>query len=69
MKPIPVRSRDEFGFDTVKVSVVLPFNGMLSAPKDLLMVGGSATMMLAVAADPVPPFVEVTALVELFFTP
>src|SRR5450759_1890552 len=33
------------------------------------MVGGLATVMLAEAVLPVPPFVELTAPVVLFFTP
>ena len=45
----------------VKVSEVVPFSGMLAAPKALVIVGGVATVKLAEAVLPVPPLVEVTA--------
>src|SRR5260370_95381 len=44
----------------VKVSEVGPFNGMLAAPKALVMVGGVTTTRFAVAVLPVPPLVEET---------
>ena len=53
-KPIPVRVVLPFGFDRVKVSVVLPFSGMLAAPKDLVIVGGAMKMMPAGDMRPVP---------------
>src|SRR5260370_19716485 len=48
------------GLVMVKVSEVEPFNGMLAAPKALVMVGGVATTRFAVAVLPVPPLVEET---------
>src|SRR6266849_2505829 len=57
------------GFVMVKLKLVEPFNGIVAAPKDLVMVGGLATVTLADAVLPVPPFVEVTFPVVLFFTP
>lgn len=55
------------GFVMVSVSEVTPFGGMLEAPKDLAMEGGATTVMLDVLlVEPVPPFVEVIALVVLF---
>jgi hypothetical protein len=53
----------------VNVSEVVPFNGMLAAPKTLVMLGGVATVKLAVAVLPVPPFVEVTFPVVLVNCP
>ena len=51
----------------VKLSEVVPFNGILAAPKNLRIVGGAAvTVMLAEAVPPVPPSVEVTLPVVLF---
>jgi hypothetical protein len=51
----------------VKLNEVVPFNGILAAPKDLIIVGGAAvTVMLAEAVPPVPPSVEVTLPVVLF---
>jgi len=58
-----------FGLLMVKLRLVLPFTGIEAALKALLMVGGLATVMLADAVLPVPPLVEVTAPVVLFFTP
>ena len=58
-----------FGFCTVKVSDVVPFSGMLVAPNASLMIGGDATVRLALAVFPVPPFVDVTLPVVLFWTP
>ena len=57
------------GLVRVKLNVVVPFNETLEAPKALLMVGGAITTMLAEAVDPVPPSVEVTAPVVLFWRP
>src|SRR5260370_680052 len=48
------------GLVMVKVSEVEPFNGMLAAPKALVMVGGVTTTRFAVAVLPVPPLVEET---------
>jgi len=67
VKAIPVRARLVFGFWMVNVSEVVPFNGMLAAPKALAMDGGEATVKLAVAVFPVPPLVEVTLPVVLVY--
>ena len=55
----------------VKDRVVVPFRGMLAAPKDLAICGEpmAATVTEALAVLPVPPLAEVTALVVLFCTP
>src|SRR5580704_4720790 len=41
VKPIPLRATAAFGFDKLKVSVVLLFNATLAAPNTLEIVGGS----------------------------
>lgn len=41
VKPIPLRERPVFGFDKLKVRVVLPFNGTLADPNAFEIVGGS----------------------------
>ena len=70
LNPTPLREVPVFGFERVKVNVVVPFKGTLAAPNALLIVGGSATTVrLADAVPPVPPSIEVTALVVLIFTP
>jgi len=48
------------GFVITKLKEVEPFTGTEAAPKDFTMDGGLATVRLAVAVLPVPPFVEVT---------
>ena len=58
-----------FGFVIVNVSVVVPLSAMLEAPNSLLIEGGATTVTLAEAVPPVPPSVEVTFPVVLFFTP
>jgi hypothetical protein len=68
LNPIPVRVLELFALLIVKLSDVLPFNGMLAVPNPLLMVGGASTMIEAVAVLPVPPSVEVTVTL-LFFAP
>jgi hypothetical protein len=58
------------GLVMVNVSVVVPFSGMLAAPKALLMVGGATTVKIAVLlVVPVPPSVEVMAPVVLLLLP
>ena len=57
------------GFVMVKVSEVVPFNGIAVAPKALAIDGGATTLMLAEAVPPVPPSVDVTLPVVLFFCP
>src|SRR6266567_6683405 len=50
------------GLVIVKVTVVVPFSGILAAPNALLIVGGATTVRLTVLlAAPVPPLVELTA--------
>src|SRR5205085_12155015 len=58
------------GLAIVKVTVVVPFNGMVAAPKALLIVGGATTVRVAVLlVVPVPPSVEVIVLVVLTASP
>ena len=54
-----------FGLAMLNVSEVVPFSGIVAAPKSFVMVGGVATERFAVAVLPVPPFVEETAPVVL----
>jgi len=58
-----------FGLVMLKVKLVVPFKGMFAAPKDLVIVGGEATVRFAVAVFPVPPLVEVTFPVVLVYWP
>ena len=58
-----------FGFDKAKLRLVVPFSGMVAAPNDFVMVAGEATVKLADAVLPVPPFTEVTAAVVLVYCP
>ena len=58
-----------FGLLSVKVNEVLAPTKMLDAPKALVIVGGVATVRLAVAVLPVPPLVEVTLPVVLVNCP
>src|SRR6478736_1788852 len=53
----------------VNVSDVVPFSGMLAAPKALVIDGGEATVKLAEAVLPVPPLVEVTLPVVFVYCP
>ncbi len=57
------------GLAIVNVRLVLPPTGIAGAPKAFVMVGGAMTVMLADAVAPVPPSVEVTAPVVLFWGP
>jgi len=59
----------ELGLLMLKVRLVLPPTGMSEAPKALLMVAGSPTFTVAEAVLPVPPLVELTAPLVLFFCP
>jgi hypothetical protein len=61
VKAIPVSVTLVFGFWMVNVSEVVPFSGIVAAPNALVIVGGEATVKLAVAVFPVPPLVEETA--------
>lgn len=70
VKLIPVSPSDEFGFVIVNVKLVVPPTVTADAPNDFDSVGGEATVTVAVLlVVPVPPLVEVTAPVVLFFTP
>jgi len=61
---------DAFEFAMVKLSVVVPFNGMVDAPKAFVIDGGATTVIGAVLlARPVPPFVELTAPVVFVNAP
>src|SRR5579864_3134068 len=53
----------------VNVNDVVPFSGMLAAPKALVIEGGVATVKLAEAVLPVPPLVELTAPLVLVYWP
>jgi hypothetical protein len=68
LNAIPVKATVVFGLVIVNVRLVVPFSGMLAAPKAFAMVGGATTVMLANAVLPVPALVEVTWTL-LFFTP
>jgi hypothetical protein len=57
------------GFVIESVSEVVPFSGIADAPKAFAMEGGASTVTDADAVPPVPPCVEVTALVVLFCVP
>ena len=52
----------------VKVSEVVPLSVMVGAPKALVMLGGLATVRVALEVFPVPPSVEVICTL-LFFVP
>jgi len=58
----PVRSPATvvFGLLMVKVTVVVPFSGMLAAPKAFEIVGAATTVIEAFEVLPAPPSVEVT---------
>lgn len=49
--------------------VVVPFSGTDAAPNDFVMLGGEATLRLALAVLPVPPLVELTLPVVLVYEP
>src|SRR5258708_15590077 len=53
------------GLVMVKVSDVVPFNGIAAAPNALAIDGGATTSIKAVAVPPVPPSVDVTFPVTL----
>jgi len=72
VKATPVNVVEALGLLIVKLSEVDPFSGMLAAPKDFTIVGGTTappTVTLAEAVPPVPPPNEVIAPVVLFFVP
>lgn len=65
MTATPVCVMEADGFVIVSVREVEPPEGIDAAPKDLVIVGGTVTVRVAVAEDPLPPFEEVTLLVVL----
>src|SRR5450755_214494 len=73
LKPTPVNVVVLFGLVIVKLSEVDSPSIIVTAPKDLAIVGGEAapgtTVMLAAAVLPGPPPCEPTWLVKLFFNP
>ena len=58
VKLMPLRATLLFGLVSVKLNVLLPPNGTLLGLNDLPIVGGLATVSVAVAAAPLPPCVE-----------
>src|SRR5436305_11197955 len=66
----PVRASDVLGLLMLRANEVLAFSRMLAAPKPLVIVGGVATLSVAVLlVAPVPPLVELTAPVVLVTVP
>src|SRR5438046_3025590 len=57
------------GLVMVKVNDVVAFNAIVEGLNTFAIDGGASTAMLAEAVPPVPPSVEVTLPVVLFFTP
>jgi hypothetical protein len=57
------------GLAMVKVNDVVEFSVIDAGLKALAITGGATTLMLAEAVPPVPPSLEVTAPVTLFFSP
>lgn len=68
VKPMPDSPTVALGLLRAKLKLVEPLSGILAAPKDLLIVGGETTVMLAVEVFPVPPSFELTVTV-LFLIP
>jgi hypothetical protein len=70
VKVTPFNATVELGLVTVKVRLVVPFSGMLVAPKDFAMAGGATTVIVAMLlVPPVPPLAADTFPVVLFLTP
>jgi len=66
----PVNAVVVFGLVIVNVRVVVPFSGIVAAPKALEIVGGPTTVMVAVLlVAPAPLSFELTAPVVLLSTP
>jgi hypothetical protein len=63
----PLSATLVFGLLIWKLNVLLPFTAMLVGLNDLVIEGGEATVRLAVAVLPVPPFVELTFPVVLVY--
>ena len=57
------------GFVIVNVSVLVPLTAIELGENDLTIEGGAITVVEALAVFPVPPLVEVTEPVMLFFVP
>jgi len=69
VKATPVNAIVVFGLVIVKVNVDVPPAGIGFGENDLAIEGGATTVVVSLAVLPVPPLVEVTAAVVLFFTP
>jgi hypothetical protein len=56
VKPTPVNATFKFGFVTVKVSELVPFSGIVDAPKDSTIAAELATVNVkdCVASEPMP---------------
>src|SRR5579864_4577013 len=65
LKAIPFSVALAFELAMLKVSATALLSATPAEPNDLVIAGGPATVRLAKAALPVPPFVEVTSVVEL----
>jgi hypothetical protein len=66
VKPMPVKVPAAFGFETVKLRVVVAFNAMEVAPNVMVRVGGPTTFTVAVLlVDPPPVSFEEIAPVVL----
>jgi hypothetical protein len=65
VKATPLRALAVFGLVTVKLKVLLLFSGTLFGLNDFEIVGGATTIKVSEAVPPVPPSVELTALVVL----
>ena len=70
-KAKPATAKVALGLLIVTVSEVVPPTGIVAAPNACVTWRGTSelTVMVAVAELPVPPLVEVTGEVELFFVP
>jgi hypothetical protein len=69
VKATPLSAMLVFGLTGLKFRSVVAFSGIVAAMKSLVIVGGEATVRLAVAVLPVPPLVEVTLPVVLVYWP
>jgi len=70
VKATPVKATFVFGLVMLKLSEVVPFSGIVGAPNVLVMLGGLATIKVAVLlVAPVPPLVELIAPVVLDTVP
>jgi hypothetical protein len=57
------------GLLMLRLRVVVPFSGMVVAPKLFVILGGEATVRLADAVLPVPPLVAVTLPLVFVYCP